>query len=155
MTSRQEISDPTISRRDVGTASPPSRRRHTPEEIVRKLREADALLGQGVQIAVVVDHIGVSEATFHRWRTHYGGIKADDARRLQELERENKDLKNIVANQCLDIMMLRQLTQEKLLSPELRSSAVTVLRNGFGVSERRACEVVGQPRSSQRRASGE
>ncbi len=90
-----------------------TRRKHTPEQIVEKLREADDLLARGTPIALVVEHLGISEATFHRWRTHYGGIKADDARRLGELERENRDLKSVVANQCLDILMLRELALGK------------------------------------------
>ena len=88
-------------------------RRHTPEQIVQKLRLADELLSQGIPVSAVAAGLLVSEATFHRWRTHYGGIKADDARRLRELERENRDLKSLVANQCLDILMLRDLMREK------------------------------------------
>jgi putative transposase len=89
------------------------RHRHTPGEIVEKLRTADMLLADGTPISSVVAELNVSEATFHRWRAHYGGIKADDARRLRELEQENRDLKSVVANQCLDILMLRQLTRGK------------------------------------------
>ncbi len=65
------------------------RRRHTPEQIVRKLREADRLLGEGQELPEVVKLLGVSEATFHRWRAQYGGMKADDVKRLKELEVEN------------------------------------------------------------------
>lgn len=63
------------------------RRRHTPEQIVRKLREADRLLGEGQSVAQVVKALEVSEQTFHRWRAQYGGMKADDVKRLKELER--------------------------------------------------------------------
>lgn len=90
-----------------------ARRRHAPEQVIEKLREADLLLAKGIGIPDVVARLGVSEATFHRWRVHYGGIKADDACRLRELERENRELKNLVANQCLDILMLRQVVREK------------------------------------------
>lgn len=89
------------------------RRRHTPEQIVQKLRLADDMLSQGIPVSAVAAELLVSEATFHRWRTHYGGIKADDACRLRELERENRDLRSMVANQCLDILMLRELMQGK------------------------------------------
>ena len=89
------------------------RRRHTPEQIVQKLRLADEMLSQGIPVSAVAAELLVSEATFHRWRTHYGGIKADDACRLRELERENRDLRSMVANQCLDILMLRDLMQGK------------------------------------------
>ena len=60
-------------------------RRHTPEQVVRKLREADKLLAEGADIATVAKHLEVSEQTYHRWRNQYGGMKADDAKRLKEL----------------------------------------------------------------------
>jgi putative transposase len=90
-----------------------ARHRHTPEQVVEKLKEADELLARQVSISEVVAQLGISEATFHRWRTSYGGIKADDACRLRELEQENRDLKSVVANQCLDILMLRQVVRGK------------------------------------------
>ena len=86
-------------------------RRHTPEQVVRKLREADKLLAEGADIATVAKHLEVSEQTFHRWRTQYGGMKADDAKRLKELERENARLKHIVADQVLDIAMLKEVAK--------------------------------------------
>ena len=75
-----------------------ARRRHTPEQIVRKLREADRLLAEGADVAAVARHLEVSEQTYHRWRAQYGGMKADDARRLKELERENATLKRLLAD---------------------------------------------------------
>ena len=74
-------------------------RRHTPEQVIRKLAEADKLLAQGKTIEEVARHLEVSEQTFHRWRNQYGGMKADDAKRLKELERENKELRR--ANEIL------------------------------------------------------
>lgn len=79
------------------------RRRHTPEQIIRKLREADRLLGEGLEVAEVAKQLEVSEPTLQRWRVQYGGLKADDAKRLKELERENGKLKRIVADQLLEI----------------------------------------------------
>jgi len=79
------------------------RRRHTPEQIIRKLREADRLLAEGADLAAVVRHLEVSEATYHRWWNQYGGLKAADAKRLKELERENRRLKKIVAEKELEI----------------------------------------------------
>ena len=70
-----------------------ARRRHTPEQIIRKLREADRMLGEGRDLAEVARHLEVTEATYHRWRNQFGGMKADDAKRLRELERENTRLK--------------------------------------------------------------
>jgi putative transposase len=87
------------------------KKRHTPEQIVRKLREADRLLGEGKDVAEVARHLEVSEQTYHRWRNQFGGMKADDARRLKELERENARLKRIVADQALDIDALREISR--------------------------------------------
>lgn len=87
------------------------RRRHTPEQIIRKLREADRLLGEGADIAAVARHLEVSEQTYHRWRHQYGGMKADDARRLRELERENAQLKRLVADKELENLALREIAK--------------------------------------------
>ena len=86
-----------------------SRRRHTPEQIVRKLREADRLLSEGQELPEVVKQLEIAEATYHRWRNQYGGMKADDVKRLKELEAENGRLKRIVADQALDIQGLKEL----------------------------------------------
>jgi putative transposase len=85
------------------------RRRHTPEQIVRKLREADRLLTEGQDVAEVAKTLEVSEATYHRWRAQYGGLKADDVKRLKELESENVRLKRIVADKELQIQALKEL----------------------------------------------
>src|ERR1017187_2377238 len=84
------------------------RRRHTPEQIVRKLREAARLLGEGTELPEVYKTLEVSEASYHRWRAQYGGMKADDVKRLKELERENSQLKRIVANKELQIEGLQE-----------------------------------------------
>src|ERR671910_2744292 len=89
-----------------------ARRRHTPEQIIRKLREADRLLGEGAEIAEVARHLEVSEQTYHRWRNQFGGMKADDAKRLRELQRENARLKRIVADKELEIDALREISRE-------------------------------------------
>ena len=89
------------------------RRRHTPEQIVCKLREADRLLGEGSVIADVARHLEVSEQTFHRWRNQYGGFKADDVKRLKSLEVENARLKRIVADKELEIDALREINRTK------------------------------------------
>jgi putative transposase len=86
-----------------------TRRRHTPEQIVRKLRKADRLLKEGADIASVAWHLEVTEATYHGWRNRYGGMKADDAKRLRELEKENSRLKQIVADKELENFALREI----------------------------------------------
>jgi len=87
------------------------RRRHTPEQIVRKLREAERMQAEGADIATVAKHLEISEQTFHRWRNQYGGMKADDARRLKELEKENARLKLIVADLTLDNSALKEVAK--------------------------------------------
>lgn len=87
------------------------RRRHNPEQIVRKLRDADAMLNAGKDQAAVLHALEVSQATLDRWRAQYGGMKAEEAKRLKELEDENRRLKHIVANQALDIQMLKHITE--------------------------------------------
>ena len=75
------------------------------------MREAERMLGEGRQIPEVTKELGVSEATFHRWRKQYGGMKAAEAKRLKELERENRDLKAIVADQALEVRALKEIAK--------------------------------------------
>jgi putative transposase len=91
--------------------NPMKQRRHTPEQVIRKLREAERLQAEGADIATVAKHLEISEQTFHRWRAQYGGMKADDAKRLKELERENARLKRIVADLSLDNAALREVAK--------------------------------------------
>lgn len=86
-------------------------RRHTPEQVVRKLREADSLLGEGKTVAEVAKVLEVSEVTYHRWRNQYGGMKADDVKELKELRRENQQLKTIVADQALECRALKEVAK--------------------------------------------
>ena len=87
------------------------RHRHTPEQAVRKVREGERLLNDGKDLAEVLRTLEISEATWNRWRTQYGGMKATQAKRLKELEAENARLKKLVANQALDIDMLKELAE--------------------------------------------
>jgi putative transposase len=72
-----------------------TRKRHSPEQIVRKLMAADRLLAEGKDTAAVCRELGVSDATYHRWRNQFGGLKAEDAKRLKDLERENSTLERL------------------------------------------------------------
>lgn len=83
-------------------------KRHSAEQIIGKLREAEALLAGGASIGQVCQKLEVSEATFNRWRNQYGGMKASEAKRLKELEDENGRLKRLVAEQALDIQILKE-----------------------------------------------
>ena len=87
-------------------------KRHTPEQIVAKLRDADAMLNAGKDVAAVLQSLAVSEATLHRWRAQYGGMKSEEAKRLKQLEDENRRLKQIVADKELDIQMLRHVNSK-------------------------------------------
>ena len=87
------------------------RRRHTPEQMIRKLREAERMLGEGKTIPEAAKELGVSEQSYHRWRNQYGGMKANDAKRLKELERENQQLKRIVAGQVLANQALKEIAR--------------------------------------------
>ena len=87
------------------------RSRHTPEQIIRKLREAERMLGEGRTIPEAAKELGISEQTYHRWRNQYGGMKADDAKRLRELERENARLKAIVADQALENRAFKEIAK--------------------------------------------
>jgi len=90
-----------------------ARRRHTPEQIVRKLKEADRMLNEGSDVAAVARHLQITETTYHRWRNQYGGMKADDAKRLRELEKENAQLKRIVADKELENLALKEIASGK------------------------------------------
>ena len=87
------------------------RRRHTPEQIIRKLDEGHRQLAVGKELDEVCRHLEIAESTWHRWLAQYGGMKANDAKRLKELEAENSRLKKLVANQALDIDMLREVAK--------------------------------------------
>jgi transposase-like protein len=75
-----------------------TRKRHTPEQVVRKLATADRMLGEGKDVADICRELQVSEQTYYRWRNQFGGLKADDAKRLKELKRENSTLKRLLAD---------------------------------------------------------
>ena len=83
-------------------------KRHTAEQIIRKLREADTMLAVGKTIGQVVQVLEVSEQTYHRWRNQYGGMKAEEAKRLKGLEQENKRLKKLLAESELDRSILKE-----------------------------------------------
>jgi len=84
------------------------RKHYTPEQIIRKLREAEVLISKGMTAAKAARQIAVSEQTFYRWRKEYGGMRVEQARRLKALEKENASLKHIVAEKELDIRILKE-----------------------------------------------
>jgi putative transposase len=85
-----------------------SRKRHTAEEIVNKLRQAEVELSKGSSVAAVCKLLGVTEQTYYRWRKEYGGLKTDQAKKLKELEKENARLKRLLADAELDKAILKE-----------------------------------------------
>jgi transposase-like protein len=84
------------------------RKKHTPEEIVAKLRQVDVLVSQGAAAAEAIRQIGVTEVTYYRWRQEYGGLKLDQVKRLKELELENARLRKAVSDLTLDKLILKE-----------------------------------------------
>ena len=89
------------------------RKRYSPEEIIRKLREAEVLLSQDQTVSQAVRQLGISEQTYYRWRKEYGGMDKSQARRLKDLERENTRLKKLVADLALDKSILEEALSKK------------------------------------------
>jgi putative transposase len=87
------------------------RHRHSPEQSLRKVREGERLLNEGQDLTEVLRNLEISESTWNRWRAQYAGMKGEDMKRLKELESENKRLKKLVADQALDIDMLKELAK--------------------------------------------
>jgi putative transposase len=87
------------------------RKKHKPDEIIKKLRDADVMLADGRSIAEVARQLEVSEQTYHRWRNQFGGMKGPEMKRLKELEKENASLKRIVAAQALDNQALKDIAE--------------------------------------------
>jgi putative transposase len=85
-----------------------AKRKHSVEQVIQKLREVEIALGRGQSVAEACRQVEVSEHTYYRWRKQYGGIRVDEARRLKDLERENTRLKRLVADQALDISILKE-----------------------------------------------
>ena len=83
-------------------------KKHTPEQIIRKLREAEMMIAAGKAIGQVAQALAISEQTFHRWRNQYGGMKGEEMKRLKELEQENRRLKGLVADLSLDKQILKE-----------------------------------------------
>jgi transposase-like protein len=89
------------------------RKRHDAVQIVGKLREAEALLSNGGSLGQVCQKLEVSEATYHRWKNQYGGLSKSEARRLRVLEKENARLKRLVADQALDLSLMKEVVEGK------------------------------------------
>jgi transposase-like protein len=125
-------------------------KRHKAGEIVAKLRHVEGLAATGRRISECVREIGVTEVTYYRWRNRYGGLEGDLAEHLTELEDEIAQLRRAVSDLTLDKLILLETTTG-VLSPELRAAYVLRAKAIFGISERRACQAIGQHRSTHRK----
>ena len=86
-----------------------AKKRYSPEQIIAKLREAEIELAKGQTTGAVCRKLAISEQTYYRWRREYGGLRVDQAKRLKELEKENSRLKKVVADQALDLAILKEV----------------------------------------------
>ncbi|MEM1152033.1 MAG: IS3 family transposase [Pseudomonadota bacterium] len=126
-------------------------KRSRPEEIIAKLREVEVRLARGETTGQAVRSIGVTEQTYYRWRKEYGGLQVDQAKRMKEMEKENARLRRAVSDLTLDNQILQEVVRGKFLSPSRKRDAVDHVVETLGATERRACRVVGQHRSTQRK----
>ena len=126
------------------------RKRHNPEQIIRKLDEATHRLNAGQSIAQVCQALEVSEATFHRWRNQFGGMKAQEAKRLKGIGKGKRPAEENGGRFDVGQGNAERSGGGKLLSPARRRKAVVHLEKDHASSERRACKVAGQHRSTQR-----
>ena len=85
-----------------------TKKRHTAEQVIGKLREAEVALAKGQPIAKIVRKLGITEQTYYRWRKEYGGLRTDQAKRFKEVEKENARLKKLVADLSLDNVILKE-----------------------------------------------
>jgi hypothetical protein len=124
-------------------------KRHEPEEIVAKLRQVDVVTSQGQTVADAVRSIGVSEVTYHRWRQECGGLKTNQVRRMKDPELENQRLRKVVADLSLDKLILAEAGRGNFQAPRGPRACVEHIKLKLDISERRACRVLGQHRSTR------
>ena len=125
-------------------------KRQSAEQIVRKLREAEVELARGATVKDACRKLAITEHTYYRWRREYGGLRVDQARRLKEVEREKRPAQEDCGGKGAGSFDPEGSRGGKLLSPARRRDAVEHVRRRLGVSERRACRVLKQPRTTQR-----
>ena len=106
------------------------RKRHTPEQIISKLREAEVGLAGGQTVPEVCRALGVAEQTYYRWRKEYGGLKVDQVRRFKELERENLRLRRAVADLTLDKLILKEAAEGNFEAPSVAGAVFIMFARG-------------------------
>ena len=124
------------------------------EQIVAKLRVVQQFVGvTGRPVADAVHAIGVTEVTYYRWRKRYHGLNLDQVEWLKVLEAENAELRRAVSELTLDKLIMIEALSGGFFHPLLRRAGVDHVRSALGISERRACQVLGHHRSTQRKLS--
>ncbi|WP_438363378.1 IS3 family transposase [Sandarakinorhabdus limnophila] len=118
------------------------RSRFSDEQIIAIVKEQEA----GMATAEVCRRHGISSATFYKWKAKYGGLEVSEAKRLRSLEDENAKLKRLLAEAMLDIAVLKDISGKKMVTPDAKRNAVAHAREKFGLSERRACSLIGVAR---------
>ena len=130
---------------------PVASRRRSANEIVTTLRNADAMLAQGRRLKEVLLTVSVTPITYYRWRKQYHGLSVDHVERLLALQAENSRLRRMVAGLTQDKSILLSVMDDHLPTVALRRDSVARVQTLLGVSQRRACRVLGQNRSTQRK----
>ena len=125
------------------------RDRRNVEEIVATLREMERLAEKGVPVPAAAKELGITDQTYYRWRMRYGSLSEEEAKRLTTFDAERARLRRVIEEQAQDIAMLQDLTQGDVPSAARRRIAVAFLVERYGISEGRACRVVGQSRSTR------
>ncbi|WCS22919.1 IS3 family transposase [Methylobacterium sp. NMS14P] len=120
------------------------------DQVVLKLRQIEVQTTQGKSLALACKEAEISEQSYYRWRKEYGGLQVDQARKMKDLERENARLRRLVADLSLVSQVLADVASGNGIAPERRRQAVAGIREKYGLSERHACRIVGQHRSTQR-----
>jgi len=125
--------------------------RPKPEEIVVKLRQVEFLMGQGMPRIDAIRQISVTEQTYYRWKKKHGGMGIEQLKELKRLQKENERLRRTVSDQTSDKLILKEAASGNFGAPPAGGPALIMCSDQFKVSERRACRVLGQHRSTQRR----
>jgi putative transposase len=123
-----------------------TRKRHTEEQIIAVLKDAQA----GIGVQEFCRKHGISDAAFYKWRMKYAGLEVSDVKKLRQLEDENQQLKQMVAEHALDIQSLKALIAKKMVAPKAKRTAAQWMAERFGLSQRRVCRLVALDRNTLR-----
>lgn len=126
-------------------------KKHSMDEILAVFREVQVLVGRGAHVADAAHDAGITEVTYYRWRHLYGGLTDDQIRRQANIAAQNSQLRRVVTELQLDKRILRTALADLLSTPMRRREVVDRIMAELSISERRACQVLGQNRSTQRK----